>query len=105
MVSSADISILFKLSELAQRCGLRPSDAVASIDSVDNGTDPYCERLTFTYTNTGEPEHMEKISLFQSLLGLPVKDCNDQELRTDWVPQLEDIVDKALDHAPRPRYR
>jgi hypothetical protein len=102
MASSAGILILFKVAELAQRCGLRPSDAQAFIDDDDDRVD---ETLSVVFADRGEPGQNEKLAQFKELLGLPANDESIGELTVPHMSDLEDAVDTALSRAPRARCR
>jgi hypothetical protein len=98
MTSSAEVSVLFKIAELAQRCGLRPSDAQATIhDNEDVRLDVVYGGLTV--------EDDEKIEVFKELIGMPANGDSIAHLTVSHIRDLEDIVDNALARAPRPRYR
>ncbi len=101
-ISSAEISVLFGVAELAKRCGLKPGDAEASIgtDEDARGHDQAC-RLTFVLRY--DPETDERMEKFCKLMGLKGEDI--ENLYAAYTDDMQDRVDKALAGAPRPRHR
>jgi hypothetical protein len=100
MVSSADVAVLMKVSEIAKRFGLRPSEADAfihlDIDTKDPGK---TFRLDFGGTPT-DPRILEKWQPMMRALGVP------DNASCLWAPEMsviEDAVDRALSVAPRAR--
>ena len=95
--SSADISALAGVSELAKRCGLRPSDACAWID-CDEDARGKAKAYMVSFALKHDSDEMD---LFRDLLGLNKTEV----LYMPDVEDLEDLVEGALDRAPRARYR
>jgi hypothetical protein len=95
--SSADVSVLADIAELAKRCGLRPSDACAWIDCDEDARGPdKAYRVSFSLKDRGD----EEMGLFCGLLGME----KDVLLMPD-IENLEELVSRALDRAPRARHR
>lgn len=102
MVSSAELSILLKLSDLVQRLGMRPSDANANILFVDEDEDPQGRgyyAIDFVGRPT-DPELARRFAKLTSLIGI-----ENGQIRSEALSDLEDIVDSALSRSPRPRVR
>jgi len=91
-----------KVAELAQRFGLRPSEADAGIFHVYSDTSPdgdeYCG-LDFIGEPL-DPEKAEKYDRFAEALGI-----KGDQVRAPNLSGLEDLLDRALSLAPRPRAR
>jgi hypothetical protein len=105
MISSAEVSILMKVSELAKRNGLRPSEANAVFPDLDDGH--FTLRLS-EYPN--DPEKTGRYGKFLGQLGIAEEDrlaarvgTQYPEIRASELRELEDIVDRALSLAPRSR--
>ncbi len=105
MISSAEISILIKISELAKRNGLRPSEANAVFSESDDGL--FTIRL-FEYPK--DQEKAERYDKFLGQLGIAKEDrltarigLEYPQIKTKELTELEDIVDHALSLAPRAR--
>ncbi len=100
MHSSGEIWILFKVAELAKRCGLRASDVVACFE--DESEKP-CLSFLIRDVATLPPE---RIQIFNELLGVEKgHDPRFGELTYTSFGELEDLVENALAKAPRPRQR
>lgn len=98
-MNSADIALLYRVSELARRFGLRPSEAEAEFGWVKDGPEDNSGtfRLVFA-SRPGVPEKDEKFDRLKAALG-----CKNGILETDDMHQIEDIVEKAFSLAPRSR--
>lgn len=105
MVTSADISILLKVAELAKRCGLRPSDAETSVYYANDDEDP---KHDMGHGHFGlvvcdppsDPDKHDKYEKFRALLGM-----DGRYLRVANMEDIEDAVDRALSLAPQARAR
>jgi hypothetical protein len=100
MNSSAMVALLFKLSELAGRYGMRPSEADANIEFVcdsDANADHHYE-LSFTGMTD---EKLDDFFRMADSLGIN----RDGYVFAKEFEDLEDAVDRALSLAPRARTR
>lgn len=100
MATSADVALLFKISELAIRYGLRPSEADADLRMTMKNSDEYGPFELSFGSSSSRPDKREKFEQMMSALG-----CKQGALRTDELSEMEDIVDRALSLAPRARSR
>lgn len=99
MTTSAEVALLYKVSELARRYGMRPSEADASLDMVfrDASDDGHFE-LTLTGESAERSENFQRLA---DALG-----CNiDGVMVAESMSDLEDAVDRVLAIAPRARNR
>jgi hypothetical protein len=103
MVSSADVALLMKVAELAQRLGLRPIDADADLVFVDSDKDPEGSGYHGLYFGSipADPHNAAKFRQMEELLGVN----HDGLVKAEHFHELEDIVDRALSLAPRARVR
>lgn len=93
--SSAELSVLMDIVELAKRCGVRPSEADASINlDIDREHDK-AYQLFFCW---GDDPNLQR---FQELLDIHGTDT----VWAETIDDLQDRVDKALSLAPRARAR
>lgn len=102
MVSSLEVWVLYRINELAQRCGLRPSD----VDIVLSDDENLNYHFTFHIVDPKNSDELEKQELFKSLLGLPIEDeLPEPRLTTADLREFADMVERALARAPRARHR
>lgn len=99
MPTSADIALLFKISQLAERYGLKPSEADASLGMIptfNGGIEAF--QISFSGCPREKQDRMDK--LYEAL------GCDDNGLLTTAEQgEMEDIVERALSLAPRARPR
>lgn len=104
MVSSADVALLMKVADLAQRLGLRPIDAEANIVFVDSDKDP--EEIgyhgLFFGSIPADPDDAAKFRKMEELLGIKE---GESLVKAMHFHELEDVVDRAISLAPRARVR
>lgn len=99
MPNSADIALLFRVSELARRFGLRPSEAEAHFGWVKEGPDDDNGYFKLSFPSfPADPDKAARYRQMKALLG-----CEGNSLSTDDMDEMEDIVDRALSLAPRAR--
>ena len=96
--SSAELSILFSISELARRCGIRPADADALIDFDIDRQEGKEYRLSISYGAEYSTPGMVK---FRELMDMTTSEV----VWASDVRELEDRVEEALSLAPRARVR
>ena len=102
MCSSAEISLLIKITQISERFGLRPSDTEARVVFVDDRVAPDGVGY-YGIDFVGAPADREmanRYSAFAKALG--IEQC---QVRATYLSGLEDIVDRALTIAPRARHR
>lgn len=97
MVSSATISLLYKVSLLAERYGLRPSEADAIL--IDREESDGCYDLTFM--GSPQKDHQDGFIKMMESLGV----LKTGVLRKSDFSELEDAVEMAFSKAPRARIR
>lgn len=99
MPTSADIALLFKISQLAERYGLKPSEADAELYTLPTfniGIEAF--QISFSGCPKEKKGQMDKL---EQALG-----CDDNGLlTTKELGEMEDIVEQALKLAPRARPR
>lgn len=99
MTTSADVALLFKIAQLAERYGLKPSEADACIGivpSFNGGIEAF--QISFSGCPKEKKGQMDKL---EQALG-----CDDNGLlTTKELGEMEDIVEQALKLAPRARQR
>jgi len=102
MDSSAKVALLYRVSELAQRFGLRPSEADAIFVRTQH---PDFENRLYELQFNGRPgpsgtDKGDKFDKMMDALG-----CDNFALRSDDFQCLEDAVERAMHLAPRARSR
>jgi hypothetical protein len=99
MSSSAEIALLFKIAQLAERYGLKPSEANTYIELIPTFNGGIA---AFQLSFSGCPrEKQTQLDKFEQSLG-----CDDnRRLATAELGEMEDIVERALALAPRARTR
>jgi len=98
-MNSAYIALLYRVSELARRYGLKPSEAEATIDFAIDDPDAYKGQYRLSFDDaTGDPERSERFSKMMATLG-----CKNCVVETNFLDEMEDLVDRALLLAPRAR--
>lgn len=105
--SSAEIALLHRISELARRYGLRPSEADDDLyfiadDARDSSKWRY--RLDLNFVPAGPDKDRDKLDRFDKLAGSLGCD-GDGQLVTKRLSEMEDIVERAHLLAPRARSR
>lgn len=97
--TSASIAILYRVSELARRFGLRPCDADAHLSLVEDPDYELVYELDF-HSRPDAPctEKGKKFDKMMEALG-----CARSGVRTVHLDAMEDIVERAISLAPRPR--
>jgi hypothetical protein len=105
-MNSAYIALLYRVSELARRYGLRPSEAEAAIDFVH--LDPNGQinpegniaqyRLSFDLDPPDDPEKAGRFLKMKAALG-----CEGDHIDSTFLSDMEDIVDRAISLAPKLR--
>lgn len=100
-MNSSHIAILYKVSELARRYGLRPSEADAefALTQRDPEDDLVSCRLSF-HSSPNDPEKVQKYRQMTAALG-----CEGNSLVTEDLHEMEDIIEQAISLAPRARSR
>lgn len=98
-MESDRVALLYRVSELVRRYGLRPSDAPATFRYVfDDPDKPEHFRLSFEYGIPTDLEKRDKYLQIKAALG-----CEGDALITDSMSEIEDRVEQAIARAPRAR--
>jgi hypothetical protein len=99
LADSSRIALLYRVSELARRYGLRPSEAAATFEFVFDGPEdkPEYFRLSFDNLPT-DLDARDKFVRMKTALG-----CEGNHLIADEMSEIEDRVERAIAHAPRLR--
>lgn len=97
MPSSADVALLFSMAELARRFGMKPSEAETFLDFVtdENGADGHF-RMQIAGGTLAKKANLDRM---MQALGC----ASDGVLIAERIGELEDIVERAMSIAPRPR--
>ena len=101
MGSSASVALLFKLSELARRYGLRPSEADAIMQFIPDRRDDSKGHYEITFSGMNDEKLDDNFDRMADALGVN----KDGALVANEFWELEDAVDRALSKAPRARTR
>lgn len=102
MASSGEIWVSNKFSELANRCGVRPSVANVSIDlKFREPSDDYYYLVSYVDSNPRDEKEAESAEKFEKMLGFDKANFIEFSSLSD----VEDFVDNALSVAPRARVR
>lgn len=99
MQTSAEIALLYKIAHLAERFGLKPSEADAAIGQVTL-SDGSTERYRLEFLDSTPPEKDAQMGRMCAALG-----ADKGFVMAETFGDLEDIVDRALALAPRTRTR
>lgn len=100
--TSSEIGLLTRVAELARRFGLRPSDADAELNYVD---DPKfeCGVYVLRFTNRPDAPATEKGDKFDRMMD--ALGCSDGGgIEAEHMDTMEDIVERAIFLAPRARF-
>jgi len=100
-IDSSRVALLYRISELARRYGLRPSEASATFEFVFD--DPNSAGEYFKLSFDGYPtDHdvREKFLKMKAALG-----CEGSAIIADDMSEIEDKVEEAIALAPRVRGR
>jgi hypothetical protein len=86
-----------RISEIANRCGLKPSVTELYVEFPENDS-AYCH---LSALESDASDSNQKVKQFWSLLGLDASGYR----RVDTPEEFDAIIDNALALAPRPRAR
>lgn len=99
MATSAEIALLHKIALLAERYGLKPSEADAAVGEITL-SDGMTERYRLEFLDSTPPEKDAQMDKMCQALG-----ADKRFVMAQTFGELEDIVDRALALAPRARTR
>jgi|APMI01.1.fsa_nt_gi hypothetical protein len=98
-IDSGNLALLYRVSELARRYGLRPSEAAATFGYVFDEADEDFDQFKLSFENTpANPETRDKFLRMKAALG-----CEGNALVADLMSEIEDKVEQAIALAPRSR--
>jgi hypothetical protein len=99
MQTSSSVALLYRISELARRFGLRPSEADARLSLVEDKEHELVYELSFD--NRADAPCTEKGDRFDKMMD--ALGCVGSGVRAVTMDNMEDIVERAISLAPRAR--